>query len=1505
MADLRDYTKKNIIFAGTDGIRLPTGNNAQRTATSNVAGTMRYNSDIGGLEVYSPNGWTPLAAPPTITTVTPSTFNGESGTQFVVNGTNFTSDALVYFVTAQNIALLAGSVTYISSAEIRATTPRAIKIEEEPISVRVTQQSGTTTKVDCVDAGGLPTWVTTAGTLGSIFGANTVNVYVTATDPEGTAVSYQLSTGSLPGGISLSSNGLIQGVATAVTANTTYNFVIKANDTVNNNTDRSFSYTVLNRAPLINTAAGSLGTIYSGNAVPSTTISAYDPDGGTITFSAPTGNIVNTTIGSANGTIVGTPIVVTTNTTYTIGVTVTDQGSLTASNNYTFTVLNRPPVWNTAAELPSYSVESFTPITVNAYDPDGGSITYSLVSGSVPSGLTFVSANATITGSASDVDSNTTSTFTISATDIGNDSNNRQFSLTITPVTDSYFANTVLLVKSINSNTVIKDASSNNLPITVFGDARASNFSPYNTSRSVYFDGSSYMTIGSSADFAYGTGDFSMECRIFTSNTSSQRLVTHSEDSFNLDFNSSGVIQYFVAGVGALTTAAPYLLESFKWYHVVVTRVSGVLRILIDGKLAYYNSSMTASKGTGGVGIGNINGSGLYTGYMRDVRIVKGGIPSAYVTNATTLGTQAFTLSSNPISLSDSLTGGIVSLLACNNIYNTDANTTPKSITFTNTPLIRGFSPFVETDTTTGSMYFDGTGDYVGLGSPYNFGTNNFTVEGWFYLNSLGNQAIWGSSNGGGITSKLQLYISSGTFGVDLNGSTVLSFTASSYMRPGGWNHIALCRGGTSTNQTGIFVNGTRAALGTIGNQTGITTNFTIGYNESGAIGASYISNFRIVDGTDVYGYTNTTITVPSTPLSNIANTKLLTLQNRQPHNNHGFQDTSNNKLLVTRFGNTTQGSFTPFSSEQGKWSVFFDGSSDYLRANSTPMVGGGDLTIEAFVYPFTSSVIGVFDGGAGATTIIRNYPANYLGHQSGQQVAFSCTANRWNHLAFTANSTHMSVFVNGTLSGTTGIPSYGVGNFDIGTINTGTDGSFNGYISNFRVSNTRVYTANFTPPTGPLPITANTVMLTCASNKFEDLANYKTFTRNNDPKVFALSPFTANNAYSKSLNGGSMLNLASGDGLKFTESNLLFGVPGDYTVSLWYYPTGTTTEYNPLWIFSDNLSTDNPMAGLFFNSGYSLFWLNDGAGGNGFNANMGITIVPFQWNHIVVTRTAGTTRCWTNGKIRVDGWSAGSMNSSKRHLCVATNRATADGVPGYITGFEFINGTSLYTTGTNFTPPSSPPVPVANTVVLLNFTDSSILDYSNKNNIQTVADSKSNNSISKFNGSSIWSDSSGDYLRMNPLPIQTLPGAFTLEAWIYPISSGQFRLWGNWNSNTNGYALFLSPSGSYARMYYGNYGSNEGYLTSTMTIPLNTWSHFAVCRDTSSNWYFFLNGTSYGASAGGSTWTNSRSFYNISDPLFVGESGYNGAISDLRLTTGLARYTANFTPPTRSFPNR
>jgi hypothetical protein len=179
------------------------------------------------------------------------------------------------------------------------------------------------------------------------------------------------------------------------------------------------------------------------------------------------------------------------------------------------------------------------------------------------------------------------------------------------------------------------------------------------------------------------------------------------------------------------------------------------------------------------------------------------------------------------------------------------------------------------------------------------------------------------------------------------------------------------------------------------------------------------------------------------------------------------------------------------------------------------------------------------------------------------------------------------------------------------------------------------------------------------------------------------------------------------------------------------------------------------------------------------------LSIVPFQWNHIVVTRTSGTTRCWTNGTLRVDGWSADSMNADKRVLYVGTGRTNADATPGYISGFEFLNGTSLYTTSANFTPPTTPPTPVTNTVALLNFTNAGIYDATSKNNIQTVGDAKSNTAISKF-GSSMYFDGTGDYLTIKEDPIFRFGGGdFTIEGWIYPTSiggSGYYTL--AWHNN-------------------------------------------------------------------------------------------------------------------------
>lgn len=242
--------KSNI---STGYFDIPAGTTAQRPASPNV-GMVRYNTSLGFLEQYTADGWQGIAPPPTISTVSPSTFNGEQGTSFTINGSNFDSTVTVKFITAQGAEYSAASVTRVSNSQLTATTPQDFTVANEPLKVKVVNGSGLSYTLDgAIDCGGVPTWNTASGSLGDIYDSSRTGFYVdvSAGDPDaGATITYSIASGSLPPSMSLNtSTGRISGTTSAVVSDTTYNFSINAIDNAGNTTQRSFSLTV--KAPIV------------------------------------------------------------------------------------------------------------------------------------------------------------------------------------------------------------------------------------------------------------------------------------------------------------------------------------------------------------------------------------------------------------------------------------------------------------------------------------------------------------------------------------------------------------------------------------------------------------------------------------------------------------------------------------------------------------------------------------------------------------------------------------------------------------------------------------------------------------------------------------------------------------------------------------------------------------------------------------------------------------------------------------------------------------------------------------------------------------------------------------------------------------------------------------------------------------------------------------------------------------------------------------------------------
>ena len=459
-----------------------------------------------------------------------------------------------------------------------------------------------------------------------------------------------------------------------------------------------------------------------------------------------------------------------------------------------------------------------------------------------------------------------------------------------TPATTAYSsdANTKLLLHCDGSDggTTFTDSSGSTHTMTAVGNTHTDTTIKKIGTASGQFDGTGdFISTPNSADFNFGTGDFTFEGWFYTTATTDQILFSQYQDASNrwymrLDNRTAqqGIGFYNHNGSIDIEASDKTWPGVNQWVHMAFVRYDGVISIYINGESIGLKTNSggngSFANNTGTLRIGDYNGGNNYSGYMDEIRISN----SARYTASFTPATQPFNDDRDTPFLMH-MDGGIDIDLETGlgtgagegtYAYNGAVNAIFYDTTTPNLPLATNKS----------MVNFPGNGYLsVANSTDFEFGTGDFTIECWMYLNKdQDNRSLFGT-DASGSNSGAQIefvsadeHIATYDYSLESNWNEV---TKSNKPLPlGKWIHFAYVRESLSFY---MYIDGVRQS------STGFTSTNAVGHSSGPYWGYHRTASTRYLD--DVYldqmrisnnARYSVNFTPPTTPFTADANTKLL-----------------------------------------------------------------------------------------------------------------------------------------------------------------------------------------------------------------------------------------------------------------------------------------------------------------------------------------------------------------------------------------------------------------------------------------------------------------------------------------------------------------------------------------------------------------------------------------------------------------------------------------------------
>ncbi len=181
---------------------------------------------------------------------------------------------------------------------------------------------------------------------------------------------------------------------------------------------------------------------------------------------------------------------------------------------------------------------------------------------------------------------------------------------------------------------------------------------------------------------------------------------------------------------------------------------------------------------------------------------------------------------------------------------------------------------------------------------------------------------------------------------------------------------------------------------------------------------------------------------------------------------------------------------------------------------------------------------------------------------------------------------------------------------------------------------------------------------------------------------------------------------------------------------------------------------------------------------------------------------------------------------------------------------------------------------------------------------VSAVANAQLSTTQKKFGTASLYLDGTGDYADVSSNPDFGFgTGDFTIEAFVYPTTTGTYRTLFDLRTSggdTGGIILGISDINALYFYFNGNYR-----IGPVGSVPINTWSHIELSR-VSGNTRAFINGVQVGSTYVDSNNYQTRPFRIGADPS--GTFAFTGYFDEVRVSKGVGRHSANFTPTTSAY---